>query len=126
MKFYKILLTGIDTAIYIGCYLLLLALSAITGTFDPTKSYILNAVSILIVLMLVRLCCGVYRNVWRYANSMTYFHIIISDIVGGVFSLLLTRLVLLPNANLGVWHTAALVAFFNIATLSSRFIYKQF
>ena len=84
--------------------------------------YLYNFLISAVIIMAVRFISRVYSNVWRYANSLSYLHIVIADIASGILIIALTNFI--PDANVGLWKTLALIASFNIATLCSRFIYQ--
>ena len=72
-------------------------------------------------IFLARLCCSVYRNVWRFANSRAYLLMVAADLLGGVVGLAICYAL---GTYLGVWQTTAIVACFSLATLCMRFIYQ--
>ncbi len=121
----RIKLFCVDAAIAVATY----AFSAMSAVaFDNVYikqpiGFLVNAIVFIGVLMLARVVGNVYFNVWRYAGSRTYLHLVISDIIGGGIALLITALV--KEVYAGVWFTVAVVAAVDVATLSSRFFYQE-
>ena len=72
-------------------------------------------------VFLSRLCCAVYKNVWRFANSRAYLLMVIADCIGGAAGLIVCYI---ASTYFGVWQTTAVIACFSLATLSMRFIYQ--
>ena len=74
----------------------------------------------------MRWLCGVYRNVWRYSSTKTYFTLVAADGAGSVAAVLAVRLlhIVLPGIYYGVWHISTVGALFALTTLMSRFTYS--
>ena len=131
MRFFKsrrrLLLIGIDLAIFVGVYFLANLLVHLTMPYSALPNfynYAINFSIILVFLFASRIALRVYSNVWRYANSRAYLETVFADVVGGIVALFVT--LLLPiDVFLGGWRTVSLIALFNSATLVSRFIYQQ-
>ena len=66
----------------------------------------------------------IYRNVWRYANSRAYLHMVFADALGGGVAFCISRLI--HDAATNGWLSIAIMAMFNCATLSLRFAYQQY
>lgn len=120
----KYLLALIDFSILFLIYLMAFGLECILSSNikGNLTLYLYNFLISAIIIMAVRFISRVYSNVWRYANSLSYLHIVIADIASGILIIALTNFI--PDANVGLWKTLALIASFNIATLCSRFIYQ--
>ena len=117
-------LVGIDFCIYAAVYtfaILMQALSQKNFVMDPVK-YVLNAAVFLVLIFLSRMVAKTYSQVWRYANSVSFFRIIIADFTGGVIGVVLTSIL---DISLSVWVGVAMVCMLDIATLSSRFFYQM-
>lgn len=69
-----------------------------------------------------RILIGVYSAVWRYANSLSYLKLVISDFVGGVVACVIAQI---STFSVGTWKEGALVCMIDIATLVSRFAYQH-
>jgi len=115
----------IDIIIYAAVYIttaVIMCFSSHGQSIDQLK-YISNALILFSGIILVRMMVGVYKNVWRYANSRAYLEIVLSDFLGGLMGLMVTYLLVYPY--IGIWQSASIVAMVDIVTLSSRFIYQQ-
>ena len=105
------------------------AFSATTSSTSVTRSfpeYLAASAILLLTLFLARFAFSIYHNVWRYANSRAYLLLVLSDIVGGCVGVAICRLLnVYLNIYFGIWQMISIVAFTNLATLASRFIYQQ-
>lgn len=90
---------------------------------------------LMLCIFLTRASMKVYRQVWRYAGSREYLHIIMADLCGGVLYLLVSRVVFSWLGNTGInrqflpkyimfWQAIAIVTVMDIATLSVRNLYQ--
>ena len=84
--------------------------------------YLPNFLIFLSFLLTARLVGQVYTTLWRYANTLSFLRMILTDIIGGTVASVVTAL--LPGTFIGVWKSVSVVAVFNVATLSLRFIYQ--
>ena len=126
----RITLIGIDLLALLGVFAFALTLEYFT--FGYNRDYIISSLDTCLYNFLIfsvmifasRLFFGVYHHVWRYANSRAYLSMVIFDALGGVTAFVLTRVI--PNTALNGWLNIAVVAMFNCATLSLRFVYQQY
>jgi len=88
--------------------------------------YMMHSVILVCCMMFFRIFFGVYRTVWRYTSTRSYFNLILSDCLGGISASLIA---LINHTFTGVWFyviVAALTAHASImARLSYRLIYKK-
>jgi len=121
----KIHLLLIDLMIYTLVYgfVVLLQSYSAEGLTLKFTGYLINYAVFALFIFSMRLAMRNYSNVWRYANSLVFMKMVISDAVGGILGLLVTLLI--PGACITVWASAAIVAMCNVATLMSRFVYQQ-
>ncbi len=121
-KFYLMI---IDLLIAVFVYLISAAAMFLAGDLVLKPIFYLVNFSVFALCILIsRFFLSVYGNVWRYANSYIYLKITISDIIGGLVTLVITSLPFARFMWLGVWQSVAFVAMTDIVTLSSRFCYQ--
>ena len=120
----KIELMLVDIAIIICVYYM----TALIGILK-LHSIVLNGdlnftrlAALVIVLMAGRILCGVYRNVWRYANLETYLTIMVSDFMSNLVLMLLGRAWFAVNLGIGVHMIVAMAIL--LVTLLSRYCYQ--
>lgn len=78
--------------------------------------------ALVIMLMTGRILCGVYRNVWRYANIETYLTIMVSDFISNLILMLIGRAWFAVNLGIGVHMIVAMAIL--LVTLLSRYCYQ--
>ena len=127
----RLLLTGIDVAVLGIVYAFAIFLESVSydssvfsELFKNFGTYALNFTLFTVIIFAVRIISGVYKNVWRYANSRAYLELVFADAIGGGLALVVSRIV--PGAALKGWLCIATVAMFNCASLSIRFAYQQY
>ena len=120
----KIELMLVDIAIIICLYYM----TALVGILR-LHSIVLNGelnltrlAALVIILMTGRILCGVYRNVWRYANIETYLTIMVSDFISNLILMLIGRVWFAVNLGIGVHMIVAMAIF--LVTLLSRYCYQ--
>ena len=120
----KIELMLVDIAIIIGVYYMtnfirILDLHSIVlnGELSLTR-----LAALVIMLMTGRILCGVYRNVWRYANIETYLTIMVSDFISNLILMLIGRVWFAVNLGIGVHMIVAMAIL--LVTLLSRYCYQ--
>ena len=120
----KIELMLVDIAIIIGVYYMtnfirILDLHSIVlnGELNLTR-----LAALVIMLMTGRILCGVYRNVWRYANIETYLTIMVSDVISNMILMLIGRVWFAVNLGIGVHMIVAMAIL--LVTLLSRYCYQ--
>ena len=125
------ILFAIDSLLFLSVYLFSTFLEVITGgstniyeLFDQAFGYNLNFLIFYAFIFISRYIAKVYRNVWKYADSMAYLELVFADAIGGAVALTVTRCI--PKAIAGGWHNVATIAMFNCASLAIRFAYQQY
>lgn len=120
----KIELMLVDISIIIGVYYMtnfirILDLHSIVlnGELNLTR-----LAALVIMLMTGRILCGVYRNVWRYANIETYLTIMVSDFISNLILMLIGRVWFAVNLGIGVHMIVAMAIL--LVTLLSRYCYQ--
>lgn len=120
----KIELMLVDIAIIICLYYM----TALVGILR-LHSIVLNGelnltrlAALVIILMTGRILCGVYRNVWRYANIETYLTIMVSDFISNLILMLIGRVWFAVNLGIGVHMIVAMAIL--LVTLLSRYCYQ--
>lgn len=120
----KIELMLVDIAIIIGVYYMtnfirILDLHSIVlnGELNLTR-----LAALVIMLMTGRILCGVYRNVWRYANIETYLTIMVSDFISNLILMFIGRVWFAVNLGIGVHMIVAMAIL--LVTLLSRYCYQ--
>ena len=122
----KIYLIGIDLAILFCTYALTVAMSAVSGGFNLYAwGYAANFAIFAVAIFASRLAFSSYSNIWRYANSTNYMKLVIADAVGGAVVTVLSLFSFAEGFSLDAWHTVALAAMADVATLISRFCYQM-
>ena len=127
----RIILLGIDflslLIVYAGGFILEFItfgegrLAFLSSNFD---SLIYNLVIYAVMVFSSRFAFKIYSNVWRYANSKAYLEMVFADAAGGALAFILTRII--PRTAINGWLSIAVIAMFNCATLSLRFVYQQY
>ena len=118
-----------DLAILVATYALAVCISAFSypDIFARVGSYALNLVFALPIIGATRCFMRVYQNAFSDANSKTYLNIVLSDVIGGSITLVVTYMLSLfgVNAFVGLWQGGTIFAFYNSLSLISRFIYQN-
>ena len=89
---------------------------------DLLSVYLPNFLIIGPLAFAVRMIGGVYATLWRYANSTAFLRMVLMDVISGTVAMTITAVI--PGLYLGVWKNVSVVATFNVATLSVRFLYQ--
>lgn len=118
-----ILLT-IDVAIYAVVSVLYWLLSSI-GTSNIHAFWVNTAIHF-VLLFLLRTVLRVYKNVWRYANTVAYIKMLVSDGIASLLTVGVTYCLSFAakGVYIGVWRALSVGALTAIVTLSSRFCYS--
>ncbi len=125
----RFILTGIDLCAMLAVYALTAMLeymsysNARIDIWSSIGTYALNILIFAVFILGARYLIGVYKNVWRYANSGAYLQMVFADAIGGGVALIVSRIV--PHAAIAGWTNVATIVMFDCATLSLRFAYQQ-
>ncbi len=128
MTFFKskrrMLLIGIDVAIFACVYLLTICLTLISSEKVSFSAYAIGFIEALVAVFACRLATKVYSNVWRYANSGAFISLVIADAVGGAIVVLVSQIPVFAAFDIGGWRILSFIAMADVATLLSRFCYQ--
>ena len=93
----------------------------------PPDVFLYNSILMFGSMFIARLIFKVYANVWRYTSTSAYYHLLVADTCGGLFALLLSRVLYIYW---GLWHfmtVASLTALLAVMSrLTYRMIYKRY
>ena len=122
----KILLVAIDLAILLSAYALSFILTCLSdGDIGRNAlTFLVSYAVFAVFIMATRFAFRIYSNVWRYANSLVYFDMVLADAVGSVIAFIVTYLIG-GYAFLGGWRAIATASIFCLLSLISRFFYQQ-
>ena len=87
---------------------------------DPAI-FVRNSVIILLTVLLFRTFFRIYRMVWRYTSSWSYFNLILADALGGIAALFVMNF---TGTYRGIWHCAVVVSMTAHACLMARLCYR--
>lgn len=120
----RIALWLIDTFIVaLSCFAVaLLSVFDVASVIVHGQFSLLKCLVLYLCIMIARLCVGVYKNIWRYANVNTYLKLIVADMLGA--SAYLFMGMMLSAVYLGFGSSMLIVFTIIILTLSSRFFYQ--
>lgn len=120
----KAILCLVDSACLLTVYLaaLLVSLFSSTAIVLEPYCYVIHFLTVYVVTMLTRFVLGVYRNIWRYANSHAYLEMVICDCISAVVCIVATKF---TPWNMGIWQTGIVFMGFCLLTLTNRFVYQQ-
>ncbi len=86
---------------------------------DPGIFFI-NSTIMLLTVLLFRGFFKIYRMVWRYTSTRSYFNLILADALGGIAALF----VMLFVSWRGIWHCAVVTSMTCHACLMARLCYR--
>ncbi|MBO5873140.1 MAG: polysaccharide biosynthesis protein [Clostridia bacterium] len=113
-------------AVYFASFVITEFFSSTSVNLAGYTEYLITAGIFAGMLFVSRTLFSIYSNIWRYANSKAYLKMVIADIVGGIAGLTVSFILDDYSLYMGIWQSASIVAFFNVATLTLRFIYQQY
>ena len=120
----KVILLGFDALLWICSYFLgLLFIYILHDDRQTFSQYLITGAIFFVSIFIFRLIFSIYTNVWRFANSRVYLHMVLADAVGGLIAFLVINGI--PALFFDFWHCVAIVGVFDILSLSSRFTYQQ-
>ena len=110
-----------------GFYYLVAAAADNSMPVDPFRFYITHVLLQLALTMAFRGLFGIYQTVWRYANTVAYFSLVLADTLGSLLTLVLLRIanIFIPGIYQGVWQAVSTGAMAALLTLLSRFCYTM-
>lgn len=123
----KILLCLIDILLFLFIY------SGVSVAYSILKPspidfgvFLVNGLTLCVLIFICRIVWGLYSNIWRYAATTDYLILIISDIIAGILYLLVSRFIF-PLINVTAypfWMTIAYLTLFSLGSLGMRFCYQ--
>ena len=118
-----VILILLDIAVLSGVFGTIVALNTIVhGPRNDPFALSMNYLLSVVLFFAVRIMLGVYSNVWRYANTVAYFKMVLADASAGIVTVLLT--LIFKRIWYGAWETVSLFAVTCVVTLFSRFAYQ--
>ena len=126
----KIVLLAFDSVCFyaIAVFYLLLTRATTTPVFNYNVFvFFINATLLLGMIMIYRFVLNVYRNVWRYTDTKSYFKLLLADGMGGATAYVISYFVMkVISAKLytGLWFFITLFALEALFALFSRFSYR--
>ena len=82
--------------------------------------FLRNSAIMLLSVLLMRGFFRIYRMVWRYTSTRSYFNLILADALGGVLALF----IMVFTGWRGIWHCAVVVSMTAHACIMARFCYR--
>ena len=117
-----IILILLDLAVLSGVFGTIVTLNVIThGPRNDPFALTMNYIACAVLFFAVRMMLGIYSNVWRYANTVAYFKMVLADALAGVCAMIITLII--QRIRYGAWETVSLFAVTCVVTLFSRFAY---
>ena len=83
--------------------------------------FVKNSAIMLLMVLVFRMLFRIYRMVWRYTSTKSYFNLILADALGGIAALLT---MLFTNSWRGIWHCAVVVSMTAHACVMARLCYR--
>ena len=93
---------------------------------NNTGPFLINVIAQLIGIMVFRVFFSIYRTVWRYANTLAYFDLVLADAIGSIVSIIIIRIlqIWIPGIYYGIWQAAVIGSMNALLALVSRFAYE--
>ena len=83
--------------------------------------FVKNSAIMLLTVLVFRILFRIYRMVWRYTSTRSYFNLILADALGGIAALFV---MLLAGSWRGIWHCAVVVSMTAHACVMARLCYR--
>ena len=80
-----------------------------------------NSAIMLLTVLVFRMFFRIYRMVWRYTSTRSYFNLILADALGGIAALFV---MVFTGSYRGIWHCAVVVSMTAHACLMARLCYR--
>lgn len=87
---------------------------------DPAV-FVKNSAIMLLSVLAFRTLFRIYRMVWRYTSTRSYFNLILADALGGIAALFV---MLFASSWRGIWHCAVVVSMTAHACVMARLCYR--
>lgn len=88
-----------------------------------TTEFLLNSLILLLSIFFFRLLFQVYSNIWRYTDTRTYFHLVLTDALGGLIAFCLSFFLNVSGFS-AIWQFLTVASLNALLTLLSRFVYR--
>lgn len=120
----KALLLTVDVLCYATVSILYLLFSSL-GTSNLPAFWANTAIHLALIFVF-RTILRVYKNVWRYSNTVAYLAIILSDGFASALTVCITFVLgeIFDGMYIGVWRALSVGSLTALITLSSRFCYS--
>lgn len=124
----RISLFAIDFSCFVAAYTAAELVAVIFGKGSFSAGHYFTCLSILSALVFgMRFVTGVYKNVWRYANSRAFLSMVLADVVAGLLAVGVFELIDINRSLLySLCQVFIITASFDIITLFLRFVYQSF
>ncbi len=126
----KIVLLSFDIVCFyaIAAFYLLMTRATTTPVFGyNVPAFFINATLLICMMMVYRFLFNVYRNIWRYTDTRSYFKMLLADGAGGVTAYVIAYFVMKTVSEelyTGLWFFVILTALEALFSLLSRFSYR--
>ena len=87
---------------------------------DPVV-FLRNSAIMVAMVLIFRLIFGIYRMVWRYTSTRSYFNLILADALGGIAALFVMNFL---GTYRGIWHCAVVTSMTAHACVMARLCYR--
>ena len=87
---------------------------------DPVV-FLRNSAIMIAMVLIFRLIFGIYRMVWRYTSTRSYFNLILADALGGIAALFVMNFL---GTYRGIWHCAVVTSMTAHACVMARLCYR--
>ena len=125
----KVILFLLDSILLLVSYIAFFTIATMSNVyfiFISAWEYFINFAVVYFCIFSVRCLLKVYSNVWRYADSKVYLHLIGSDCIGAVIAFVITRLFMLEFCYISIFNLFLNVITFNLLTIISRLLYQTY
>lgn len=111
----------------LACYFLF-NYDSFESPIDDSRFYLANALLLAIFMFPLRhWVFGIYRNIWRYAGTSAYFRFVLSDLIAGTASMIVSRIItnFVSEFYISIWYSITITALTTLASLTARFAYRM-
>ena len=116
------LLMFYDLCVFVIAVLLILVLNPSSSTTVITKNVAIQSLIGFICIFGSRLLLGVYRQIWRYGNTQSFFLLLLADCIGGVLFFIADRF--LPIGSISFIRMLSFVCVDMIGVFATRMLYQ--
>ncbi|MBR3611443.1 MAG: polysaccharide biosynthesis protein [Oscillospiraceae bacterium] len=120
----RIVLVVFDMLCFLGINILYGIMAAFLEHGMPMsdlKIFAINSLLLFIGMFFFRIFFNIYRTVWRYTSTKSYFMLVMSDFLGSITAILFAYIF---STYGGIWHFAMVAPLTALLTLMSRFTYR--